>query len=162
MKKSKNPNLIKNGGTGSAVGKALKWLGKQGKVIAPGILEAASKITGIESLSDLGDLIKGDEDLNDLDKELLIRELDFDIQMEQELTKRLAMDNEHPITRLIRPVTYGSMFIMFLSMVFFDGNILDFEIKDVYIPVIESLFSTMTVFYFGSRGIEKLMKTWKK
>jgi len=28
--------------------------------------------------------------------------------------------------------------------------------------VIQSLFGTMTIFYFGSRGIEKVMKTIKK
>ena len=78
-----------------------------------------------------------------------------------EVTKRLGMDNEYAITRLIRPLTYGSMFVMFLSMVFLDGNIGDFQIDKAYVPVIQSLFGTMTVFYFGSRGIEKIMKTYK-
>ena len=79
-----------------------------------------------------------------------------------EMTKRLKIDNEHTITRLIRPVTFGCMFILFLSMVFFDGNIGSFKINPLYIPVIQSLFGTMTIFYFGSRGIEKVMKTIKK
>ena len=82
------------------------------------------------------------------------------VEME-EVTKRLSMDNEHTITRLVRPVVYGSMFIMFLSMVFLDGNIGDFSIDKAYVPVIQSLFGTMTVFYFGSRGVEKVMKTFK-
>ena len=79
-----------------------------------------------------------------------------------EVTKRLGMDNEHTITRLVRPVTYGAMFLMFLACVFFDGNLGEFTIDKAYVPVIQSLFGTMTIFYFGSRGIEKLMKTIKK
>ena len=51
---------------------------------------------------------------------------------------------------------------MFLSMVFFDGNVGDFTINEAYIPVIQTLFSTMTIFYFGSRGVEKVSKIIKK
>jgi len=32
-----------------------------------------------------------------------------------EVTKRLRIDNEHAITRIIRPVTYAAMFVMFIS-----------------------------------------------
>ena len=79
-----------------------------------------------------------------------------------EVTKRLSMDNEHAVTRLIRPVMTGCMFVMFLACVFFDGNLGEFTIDKAYVPVIQSLFGTMTIFYFGSRGIEKVMKTFKK
>ena len=44
-------------------------------------------------------------------------------------------------------------------MVFLDGNIGGFKVNEIYVPVIQSLFGTMTVFYFGSRGIEKVAKT---
>ena len=157
-----NKNKIKNGGKGTSVGNALRWLGKQGKSFAPELLQMAGAVTGIESLNKLGNAIRGDEGLENVDKELLLRELEIDMVEMEEVTKRLGMDNEHTITRLVRPVVYGSMFIMFLSMVFFDGNVGDFAIDKAYVPVIQSLFGTMTVFYFGSRGIEKVMKTFKK
>ena len=157
-----NKNKIKNGGKGTSVGNALRWLGKQGKSFAPELLQMAGAVTGIESLNKLGDAIRGDQQLENVDKELLLRELEIDMVEMEEVTKRLGMDNEHTITRLVRPVVYGSMFIMFLSMVFLDGNIGDFTINKAYVPVIQSLFGTMTVFYFGSRGIEKVMKTFKK
>ena len=157
-----NKNKIKNGGKGTSVGNALRWLGKQGKNFAPELLQMAGAVTGIESLNNLGNAIRGDEQLENVDKELLLRELEIDMVEMEEVTKRLGMDNEHTITRLVRPVVYGSMFIMFLSMVFFDGNVGDFTIDKAYVPVIQSLFGTMTVFYFGSRGIEKVMKTFKK
>ena len=157
-----NKNKIKNGGKGTSVGNALRWLGKQGKSFAPELLQMAGAVTGIESLNKLGNAIRGDEGLENVDKELLLRELEIDMVEMEEVTKRLGMDNEHTITRLVRPVVYGSMFIMFLSMVFFDGNVGDFTIDKAYVPVIQSLFGTMTVFYFGSGGIEKVMKTFKK
>ncbi|MCP4484642.1 MAG: hypothetical protein GY823_08805 [Flavobacteriaceae bacterium] len=162
MANNKNPKLKKNGGEGTFVGNALRWLSKTGTKVAPELLEIAGSITGIEGLSKLGDAIRGDGDLSDSEKELLLREMEYDMIEMVEVTKRLKYDNEHTITRLVRPITYGSMFIMFLSMVFFDGNIGEFTINPLYVPVIQSLFGTMTVFYFGSRGIEKVMKTWKK
>jgi len=128
--------------------------------VAPEILDVAGKVTGIGALNVLSDKIKKTDTLSDFEKEIALKELEQDIAEMKEVTSRLKSDNEHTITRLIRPLSYGMMFILFLSAVFLDGNIGEFKIKDVYIPVIETLFSTMTIFYFGSRGIEKVIKTW--
>lgn len=157
-----NPKKLKNGGNGTNVGNALRFLVKQGKEIAPDLLDMAGSITGVKQLSALGDAIRGDKNLPEEDKAILLQEMENDMIEMVEVTKRLQIDNEHPIPRLVRPVTYGAMFILFLSCVLFDGNIGDFTIDKVYIPVIQSLFGTMTIFYFGSRGIEKVMKTIKK
>ena len=162
MEDNRNPRLVKNGGPGTNVGNALRWLANAGKKVAPELLQIAGEITGVEGLVKLGDAIRKDTGLSETDKTLLLREMEYDMIEMVEVTKRLKYDNEHTITRLVRPITYASMFIMFLSMVFFDGNIGDFTINPLYVPVIQSLFGTMTVFYFGSRGIEKVMKTWKK
>tara|TARA_R110001592_G_scaffold244434_1_gene505831 strand:+ start:3321 stop:3815 length:495 start_codon:yes stop_codon:yes gene_type:complete len=162
MDTNKNPKLIKNGGKGTNVGNALRWLAMTGKKVAPELLELAGEITGVQGLAKLGNAIRSDKDLKNADKELLLLEMENDMIEMVEMTKRLKIDNEHTITRLIRPVTFGCMFILFLSMVFFDGNIGSFKINPLYIPVIQSLFGTMTIFYFGSRGIEKVMKTIKK
>ena len=155
-----NPKLRKNGGEGTNVGNALRWLVKQGKVIAPELLEAAGGITGIKQLSALGDVIRADKTLSQPDKDILLQEMENDMIEMVEVTKRLQIDSEHTITRLVRPVTYGAMFLMFLACVFFDGNLGEFTIDKAYVPVIQSLFGTMTIFYFGSRGIEKVMKTF--
>lgn len=150
----------KNGTT--RVGDALRWLVKQGKNVSPELLDLAGNITGIKQLSSLGDVIRGDKDLTPEDKTLLLQEMENDMIEMVEVTKRLGMDNEHTITRLVRPVSYGAMFILFLSVVLLDGNLGTFKVEPLYIPVIQSLFGTMTIFYFGSRGIEKVMKTLKK
>lgn len=151
----------KNGGKGTNVGNALRWLVKQGKSVSPELLDLAGNITGIKQLNSLGTAIRGDKNLSEPDKDILLQEMENDMVEMVEVTKRLAMDNEHTVTRLIRPVMTGCMFIMFLACVFFDGNLGEFTIDKIYVPVIQSLFGTMTIFYFGSRGVEKVMKTFK-
>ena len=156
-----NPKLRKNGGEGTNVGNALRWLVKQGKVIAPELLEAAGGITGIKQLSALGDVIRADKTLSQPDKDILLQEMENDMIEMVEVTKRLQIDSEHAITRMIRPVSYAAMFVLFMSVVLLDGNLGAFTIDKAYVPVIQSLFGTMTIFYFGSRGVEKIMKTMK-
>ena len=156
-----NPKKLKNGGNGTNVGNALRFLIKQGKGVAPELLDLAGNITGIKQLNLLGTAIRGDKNLSEPDKSILLQEMENDMIEMVEVTKRLGMDNEHTITRLVRPVTYGAMFLMFLACVFFDGNLGEFTIDKAYVPVIQSLFGTMTIFYFGSRGLEKVMKTFK-
>ena len=153
---------LKNNGKGTAVGNALRFLVKQGKNIAPELLDIAGSITGIKGLNSLGDAIRGDKNLPEEDKTILLQEMENDMIEMVEVTKRLQIDNEHPIPRLVRPVSYAAMFILFLSCVFFDGNLGEFTIDKAYVPVIQSLFGTMTIFYFGSRGLEKVAKTIKK
>ena len=157
-----NPKLKKNGGEGTNVGNALRWLVKQGKVIAPELLEAAGGITGIKQLSALGDVIRADKTLSQPDKDILLQEMENDMIEMVEVTKRLQIDSEHAITRMIRPVSYAAMFVLFMSVVLLDGNLGAFTIDKAYVPVIQSLFGTMTIFYFGSRGVEKIMKTMKR
>ena len=79
-----------------------------------------------------------------------------------EVTKRLQIDSEHSITRMIRPVSYAAMFVLFMAVVLLDGNLGAFTIDKAYVPVIQSLFGIQTMFYFGSRGFEKVMKEYKK
>jgi hypothetical protein len=162
MDNSNNPKLIKNGGDGTIVGNALRFLVEQGKTVSPAILEIAGSITGVKQLDTLADAIRGDKEMSETDKKLLLSNIEFDIAEMKESTERLRIDSEHSITRLVRPVTYMFFSIVFFSLVFFDGNIGDFTVNKAYVPVIETIFSTMTVFYFSSRGFEKIAKTWKE
>ena len=157
-----NKNKKENGGKGTAVGNALRFLMKQGKVIAPELLDIAGSVTGIKGLNSLGDAIRGNDDIDDFDKELLLKELELDMVEMEEATKRLQSDNQYIITRLVRPLSFLMMLILFISIVIFDGNVGEFQINQAYIPVIQSLFSVMVIFYFSSRGIEKISKIIKK
>ena len=81
---------------------------------------------------------------------------------EKEVTKRWVSDNEHFMTRLVRPLSYIFVLVLFAIMVLCDGNLGQFTINQSYISVIQTLLATMTVAYFGSRGIEKSIKHFKK
>lgn len=80
------------------------------------------------------------------------------LQHEKEITTRWTSDNEHVITRLVRPVSYAGVLILFGAVVLSDGNIGNFKINPQYIGVLETLLTTMTIALFGSRGYEKVMR----
>lgn len=79
-----------------------------------------------------------------------------------EVTERWKSDNEHLITRLVRPLSFIAVLGAFFVISFADGNIGEFTINKAYIPVYEGLLYTMVIAYFGSRGIEKTTKLIKK
>lgn len=160
MDKNKQTYKEKNGTT--RAGDALRWLGRLGKEVAPELLEIAGQVTGVQGLISLGNAIKKDDKLSEQDKDVVLAEIERDMVEMEEATKRLQSDNQHLITRLVRPVSFALMFLLFLSIVLLDGNIGDFQIREAYIKVIESLFTVMTIFYFSSRGLEKITKEFKK
>mgnify|MGYP005850982737 CR=1 FL=1 len=150
----------KNGTT--RVGDALRWLVDNGKKVAPELLNIAGNITGIEGLENLANKIKGTTTLTEFDKKIVLEQLEMDKIEMQELTKRLQSDNEHPITRLVRPITYAFILLNMALLMYFDGNIGDFTVDAEWKPIIKNLAQVMTIFYFGSRGIEKVFKTLNK
>ena len=83
------------------------------------------------------------------------------VEYEQEITKRWTSDNEHIVTRLVRPISFLWVIILFTVVMIGDTN-WGFVVKDAYIPVLETLLTTMTIAYFGSRGVEKSIKHFKK
>jgi len=83
-------------------------------------------------------------------------------EFEREITKRWTSDNEHLITRLVRPLSFAGVLSLLGIVVLADGNVGGFTVSPAYIPVIESLAITMTLAYFGSRGAEKISKSMKK
>ena len=82
-------------------------------------------------------------------------------QYDAEITKRWESDNEHAITRLVRPLSFAFVLGLFAIVILSDGNLGAFTINPAYIPVIEGLLYTMVIAYFGSRGAEKITKTIK-
>jgi len=81
---------------------------------------------------------------------------------EQSIDKRWLSDNDHFITRMVRPAIVIFLFVLFGAVVIADGNIGGFKINAAYIPVLQTLLVTVTVAYFGSRGVEKTARIIKK
>jgi len=67
------------------------------------------------------------------------------------------MSGDERLTKLIRPYTLIALLVMFLGFAIVDSmpNI-DFEVKDVYVSLLQTL--TMTAFgaYFAGRSMEKI------
>jgi len=124
----------------------------------------------VDSVSEgLNSLFTSDDERNKakiiIEKNIQDFKLDMEDKLgayETEITTRWKSDNEHLITRLVRPLSYMFVLFLFAIMVLFDGNKGEFSITESYIPVIETLLVTMTVALFGSRGAEKTMKYFKK
>lgn len=78
-------------------------------------------------------------------------------EAEEQITERWKSDNEHIITRLVRPLSYTWVIVLFSAVMIGDNN-WGFTVKDAYIPVMETLLTTMTIAYFGGRTFEKFKK----
>lgn len=155
-----NPNLKKNGGNGTFVGNALRWLMNSGKTIAPELLNIAGTVTGVDGLSKLGDLIRGDASLSQEDKDVLLRELDRDISSEKQMTKRWISDNKqvHWLPRLIRPLTLAN-FVILVDIVVL-SSIWGQSIDEAFIPLVLTMGVTVIGGYFTVREIGKSKGTY--
>jgi len=150
-----NNKLKKNGGDGTFVGNALRWLVSTGTTVAPEILNIAGAVTGIDGLSTLGDMIRGDKNLSQEDKDVLLRELDRDISAEKQITKRWESDNKqaHWLPRLIRPLTLAN-FVILVDIVVL-SSIWGKSIDEAFIPLVLTLGVTVIGGYFTVREIGK-------
>lgn len=157
---SKNPKLKKNGGQGTAVGNALRFLVKQGKTISPKILDLAGDLTGIESLKELGDAIKGDDGIVQIDKDLLLRELEQDVIEMQEVTKRWSSDmsSDSWLSKNIRPLSLAFLTLTLFIYVILDSSLEGFKIASEWISLLGNLLMLTYGGYFGARTLEKIRK----
>jgi len=74
---------------------------------------------------------------------------------EQEITKRWVSDNEHFLTRLVRPLVLIYLLLVLTIMAFMDGNIGNFHIATAYIPLFQALAVTAVGGYFVVRTFDK-------
>ena len=152
----------KNGTT--RVGDALRFLAKQGKAFAPELLELAANVTGVKALDKLGDAIRGDKALTPQDKDLLLAELNKDIAIEQEITKRWVADanSDNYASKNIRPFTLAFLLICMFIFILLDSSLEGFKIAPEWIGLLQALLVTAVGGYFVIRGAEKITKNIKK
>ena len=143
----------------TAVGRALQWLGVQGKKIAPELLKAASEITGVESLERLGNLISGDKELTDLDKQLLLAELQADIQEQEGITRRWEADlgSDNKLSKNVRPLSLITLTVMLgIFMLLDSAEVL--VVKEMWVDLLSTLLVIVFGGYFGARTVERVMR----
>ncbi len=105
---------------------------------------------------------KAKNELTKIRQNAHIKAIKLSNEYEANISKRWLSDNEHFITRLVRPLIVVFLYILFGAVILTDGNIGEFKINASYIPVLQTLLVTVTVAYFGSRGVEKTAKIFKK
>lgn len=113
-------------------------------------------------------LIGGSDELKPGDKvravEMTNEQMAHEERLEAELTARHAADmaSDSFLSKNIRPMTlaYLLIFVSIISVI--DAARLTFTMPDSYIKLFQILLLTVFGFYFGSRGLEKLMQIWKK
>lgn len=146
------------------VGDALRWLVRQGKEVAPEILTVAGNITGIDALKNLAQKIEGDEKLSEIDKQMLLEELRFDMIEMQETTKRWQadMNSDSWLSKNVRPLSLAFLTVSLFIYIILDSSIEGFKIDSNWIDLLSSLLLLVYGGYFGMRSAEKITKHWKK
>lgn len=148
----------KEGGT--KVGNFLRSL----KDVAPSVLDAAANITGIDQLKLLSKAIKGSNTITPKDKETALALLKMDEQEMIQVTKRWESDmiSDSWLSKNVRPMALIFLTLFMTVIIVSDSkNLWEFEVKESYISLLETLLVAVYLAYFGSRGIEKYTKIRK-
>jgi|TARA_R110000764_G_scaffold21673_1_gene54547 hypothetical protein len=158
---STNPKNKKNGGSGTFVGSLLRTIAG----VSPDILNILGTVTGVDGLNKLGDVIRGSTSISGTDKELLLGELEKDIVVEQELTKReaeiskrweLDMKYGSQLTRNIRPLVVAN-FTVLIDFVLISSQ-WGRPIAEAYLPLLMTMGVTVIGGYFTLREYGKTHK----
>ena len=134
------------------------------KDVAPEVLDAAANITGIDQLRLLSKAIKGSNTITPQDKETALALLKMDEQEMIEITKRWEADmvSDSWLSKNVRPMALIFLTLFMVFIIFTDSKVLwDFEVKESYIKLLETLLLAVYLAYFGSRGVEKYTKIKK-
>jgi len=144
------------------VGDAIRWLAKQGKVIAPEILNIAGTVTGIDGLKTLADKLNN-SDLSKEDKEFLFKQLDADMREMEEVSKRWNSDMQSDswLSKNVRPLLMIFLTVSMAVFIVIDSSLNGFIVKDDWISLLSSLLLLVYGAYFGGRSLEKIQKIKK-
>jgi len=142
------------------VGVFLKGL----KNVSPTLLDLASNVPGLNALGDVADMIKGDPVMSENEKAQALALVKLDKIEMQEITKRWESDmtSDNLLSKTVRPLALIFLTLFMTFIVFTDSKTeWNFDVKESYITLLETLLLAVYLAYFGSRGIEKYKKIGK-
>ena len=147
---------LKNNGKGTFFGNLLRGIAKTGKTVAPKLIDA---ITG-GKVSDIIEAITGDTELTEIEKQMLVKELEQDVIEMQEATKRWESDNQTDsyLTRNIRPLSLAFLTASMFTYIILDSSLEGFKIDEQWISLLGNLLMLAYGGYFGARTLEKIRK----
>ena len=147
---------LKNNGKRTFFGNLLRGIAKTGKTVAPKLIDA---ITG-GKVSDIIEAITGDTELTEIEKQMLVKELEQDVIEMQEVTKRWESDNKTDsyLTRNIRPLSLAFLTASMFTYIILDSSLEGFKIDEQWISLLGNLLMLAYGGYFGARTLEKIRK----
>ena len=144
---------LKNNGKGTFFGNLLRGLVKTGKELSP-VFDA---VTG-GKVSDILQAIGGSKELTDVEKEMLVKELEQDVIEMQEVTKRWQSDmsSNSWLSSNIRPLSLAFLTLALFIYVILDSSLDTFKIDEQWISLLGNLLMLVYGGYFGARTLEKI------
>ncbi len=154
--KSKDKKSYKEVNGTTRVGDFLRGV----KGVAPDILDLAGAVTGVTGLTKLGDKIRGTTSMTPEDKELALKELEYDVIDAQEITKRWTSDmtSDSWASKNIRPYTLAFLTLSLAVLITLDSALEGFTVESEWITLLTSLLMLVYGAYFGGRSAEKIWK----
>lgn len=148
-------NKLKNNGKGTFFGNLLRSLVSTGKKVSP-IFDA---ITG-GKVSDILKSIGNSKELTELEKEMLVKELEQDVIEMQEVTKRWQSDmlSDSWLSKNIRPLSLAFLTLTLFIYIILDSALEGFKIDEQWISLLGNLLMLAYGGYFGARTLEKIRK----
>ena len=146
---------LKNNGKGTFFGNLLRSLVKTGKKASP-IFDA---ITG-GKVSDIIKAISSNKELTEVEKEMLVKELEQDVIEMQEITKRWQSDMlaDSWLSKNIRPLSLAFLTLSMFAYIILDSSLDAFKIDQQWISLLGNLLMLVYGGYFGARTLEKIRK----
>ena len=146
-------NKLKNNGKGTFFGNLLRSLVKTGKKASP-IFDA---ITG-GKVSDIVKAISGSKELTEVEKEMLVKELEQDVIEMQEVTKRWQSDmmSDSWLSKNIRPLSLAFLTLTLFIYIILDSALEGFKIDSEWVSLLGNLLMLVYGGYFGARTLEKI------
>jgi len=78
---------------------------------------------------------------------------------EEQITRRWEADSKAGwLPANIRPLTLAFLVVSTVLLIFIEGGIIDFQVKDTWIDLLQLTLITVIGAYFGGRSIEKVKK----
>lgn len=93
--------------------------------------------------------------------ELLEAEVQAEIAARAEATKLLMLEQEHFLTRMIRPL-FALPFIIFAFKVIVWDKVLGLGVTEALDPRMWGVFDTIIIAYFGATAVERVSRIFKR
>ncbi len=86
--------------------------------------------------------------------------LDYDYNIQKEVTKRWESDNSQDswLPKNIRPLVLAWLVVSTTLLIFIDAGVIDFVVDDEWKSTLTAILTITIGAYFGSRGFEKIKK----